>query len=383
MNQNHTVVQLNQLSLPAFIYDEQIILNTLARLSEIKNKADCKLFFAIKSCGLGRLLELCQPIVDGYAASSLFEAQWIQEIVGTLAEIHITAPAYTAHEMQQIMEICSSISFNSVNQFTTYAHLKEHHHFKNYLRINPQISAVEDVRYDPCATASKLGVPLNSLNNTFDCHWLDGIQIHTNCDSDNYAALWQTALELDKKIPYLLEKITAINLGGGYLFSEGADLTLFYKTVELFKDKYGLEVIIEPGAAISREAGNLVVTVLDMFTVDNSNIAIISGSVNHLPEVFEYQYHHPLHEETEHGNYVYKIAGPTCLAGDQFGIYHFDKPLQIGDILTFTDCGSYSLVKAHMFNGINLPSIYTCDTKGNLKLQRQFDYADFRGRWTK
>ena len=71
---------------------------------------------------------------------------------------------------------------------------------------------------------------------------------------------------------------------------------------------------------------------------------------------------------------------PTCLAGDVFGEYAFDEPLEIGSRVIFANVGAYTLVKAHMFNGVNLPSIYAYTTEGKLELKKRFTYEDFKSR---
>lgn len=370
------------ISTPAFIYDERVLRDSLERVHAISTTSGCRLLFAIKSCSLDRAIEVCAETVDGFAISSLFEAKLVREVTGKDTALHITTPAFLPREVSEIADICSDISFNSLQQFYTYGHLKARHAFRSFLRVNPGISLVKDARYDPCGHHSKLGIPLNQLTGDFDASSVDGIHVHTNCDSDAYVGLWDTTQVLAKQIPHVLRKVSSINLGGGYLFSSGADCELFYQSVAYLKDKFGLEVSIEPGAAISRAAGNLVVSVLDILSVDGEEIAVIDGSVNHIPEVFEYQYHHELAEEVAGGPYAYKLAGPTCLAGDHFGIYRFTQPLSVGDVLTFINCGSYALVKAHMFNGINLPSVYVRRKNGDLILWRAFDYEHFRTRWT-
>ena len=45
--------------------------------------------------------------------------------------------------------------------------------------------------------------------------------------------------------------------------------------------------------------------------------------------------------------YRYRLAGPSCLAGDVIGDYSFDKPLKRGDKLIFTDMALYSIVKEY------------------------------------
>ena len=77
---------------------------------------------------------------------------------------------------------------------------------------------------------------------------------------------------------------------------------------------------------------------------------------------------------------MYLLAGSTCLAGDMFGEYAFEQPLQIGSRITFEGVGGYSLVKANMFNGVNLPSIYSLNDE-KLVLKRKYTLKDFLSRW--
>ena len=83
-------------------------------------------------------------------------------------------------------------------------------------------------------------------------------------------------------------------------------------------------------------------------------------------------------EHTPEGKYPYLLAGRTALAGDLFGEYRFAAPLEVGSKVTFKNCGAYSLVKAHRFNGINLPSLYALAAdSGEPRLIRRFDYEDY------
>jgi carboxynorspermidine decarboxylase len=74
------------------------------------------------------------------------------------------------------------------------------------------------------------------------------------------------------------------------------------------------------------------------------------------------------------------LAGCTCLAGDLFGEYAFGEPLRVGSRVVFPGMGAYTLVKAHMFNGVNLPAVYALTEDGDLSLKRRFTYGDFASR---
>ncbi|MDQ0496575.1 diaminopimelate decarboxylase [Paenibacillus brasilensis] len=62
------------------------------------------------------------------------------------------------------------------------------------------------------------------------------------------------------------------------------------------------------------------------------------------------------------------------------GDYSFEKPLQAGDKLVFLDMAHYTMVKNHMFNGVNLPSIATYNEEEGIKVVRQFKYEDYSNR---
>jgi carboxynorspermidine decarboxylase len=170
-------------------------------------------------------------------------------------------------------------------------------------------------------------------------------------------------------------------MGGGYQYDEITSLDPLYRSVELLQNKYRLKVFIEPGEAIVGSAGYIVSSVVDLFISDGKPVAILDTSTNHMPQVFEYQYCPEVSNSTETGRYNYILAGATCLAGDIFGEYRFDAPLEIGSKVVFEFMGAYTLVKAHMFNGVSLPSIYAINNRNQLLLKKKYTFQDYISRW--
>ena len=147
-------------------------------------------------------------------------------------------------------------------------------------------------------------------------------------------------------------------LGGGYLFNDDTNVRPLEEAASLIRDRHGAEVVIEPGAAFVRDSGYMVASVLDLFDSDGKEVAVLDTTVNHMPEVFEYQFRPDILGHTDAGAHEYVLAGMSCLAGDVFGEYRFDEPLSIGSRVVFTDAGAYTIVKASTFNGIPLPTVY-------------------------
>ena len=78
--------------------------------------------------------------------------------------------------------------------------------------------------------------------------------------------------------------------------------------------------------------------------------------------------------------YRYRLAGPTCLAGDVIGDYDFEEPLREGDIVLFGDMAIYTTCKNNTFNGMMLPDIWRrCEDEKIIRLTK-FGYEDFKMR---
>jgi len=182
-------------------------------------------------------------------------------------------------------------------------------------------------------------------------------------------------------LPNVLARLKWLNLGGGYLFNEGVDLGPLRKVVGSLQAQYGMEIFLEPGAAFVRSAGYMVSSVLDFFSSSGRDIAVLDATVNHMPELLEFDFEPDVAGHDNEGAWPYILAGCTCLAGDIFGEYRFDRPLDVGDRVVLLNAGSYSLAKAHTFNGVNLPSIYSVDSRGAIRLVKQFTYEDYAARW--
>lgn len=366
---------------PAFVYDEAQLAADAALARAATRDAHTRLLFALKSFTVADGLRRIASAVDGFAASSLFEARLARQVLGATGSVHLTTPCLRSMELPALASYCDYISFNSLPQWERLAAALPAR-VSAGLRVNPQLSLVADPRYDPCRPHSKLGVPLEQLRalaraDTDPLPGLQGLHVHSNCDCADFGALLRTVERLVTELDPLLRRVHWVNLGGGYLFAAATDLAPLHQAVALLQRRYGVEVFVEPGAAIARRAGYLIGSVVDIFAAEGERVAVLDTTVNHLPEVFEYQFEPDVLGYLEDGPHSYRLAGASCLAGDEFGVYSFAAPLAVGDPVVFTDVGAYSLVKANLFNGINLPNIYARTAAGELTLKRRFDYAHF------
>jgi carboxynorspermidine decarboxylase len=368
-------------SSPAFVVDAVEIVNALKVLAELRNQCGCKVLYSIKALPFSAVLELAKPFVDGFSVSSLFEARLADEILAGQGSLHLTTPGIRHDELDDIAGLCTHISFNSLNQYQRFGEAARAESSIG-LRLNPKLSFLDDERFDPCRPFSKLGVDIDELCRSNFLDQINGLHFHTVFSATDFTPLIKTIEKLQSHLGSTFASLKWLNLGGGYLFNRIEDHSRFIDLVRRLKSDFGIDIYIEPGKAVVGQAGHLIATVIDTFTNDGKAIAVLDTSVNHNPEVFEYQRQPELHEHEPEGAHSAVLAGCTCLAGDIFGEYRFNKPLKIGDRVVFKHVGAYSLIKANRFNGHNLPDVYEASSE-KVTLLKHYDYADYRGQWVR
>ena len=365
---------------PAYVIDEKKIRENLSILKSVEEKSGAKILLAQKAFSAFSLYPMISEYVSGTACSGLYEARLGFENMGK--ENHVFSAAYREDEMNEIISYCGHIILNSKNQLYKYRDKILSAGKKIGLRINPECSTQEGHEiYDPCSPKSRLGITLKNFAE-IDLTGVSGIHFHTLCEQ-NSDDLEKTLDAIEEKFGKYLYDIEWINFGGGHhITRDDYDIEKLLSCIKRIKEKYNLEVFIEPGEAFALNAGYLVTTVLDI-TENAMPIAILDTSAAcHMPDVLEMPYRPPLYMSGENGEkkYSYRLGSQTCLAGDVIGEYSFDKPLNIGDKLIFMDMAIYSMVKNNTFNGMPLPDIAILHENGEYEIIKRFSYNDFKER---
>ena len=421
----------DELRTPCYVVQESKLRKNLEILKSVRQETGCHILLAQKAFSMYHLYPMIGEYLDGATASGLHEARLGYEEMGK--ENHIFSPAYKEEEMPEIMKMCDHIVFNSPAQFRKYKDQVRAYGRRTDgqdgsadtgsmyggcaggrsmgLRINPECSTQEGhAIYDPCAPFSRLGTTLEQMQAELteeEISELDGFHFHTLCEQ-NSDDLATTLRAVEEKFGKYLHQMKWVNFGGGHhITREDYDLELLKKCIRHVKETYDVEVYLEPGEAVALNAGEMITEVLEI--VDNGmKIAILDASAAcHMPDVLEMPYRPPLKDAWEpnaeesvvcregsetaedgslHGEcaggrqYIYRLAGPTCLAGDVIGDYAFDHPLQCGERLEFQDMAIYTMVKTNTFNGMNLPDIVLEGENGECEIVRTFGYEDFKSR---
>ena len=366
---------------PTFVLDERAFRNNLALIKSVKERAEVEIILAFKAFALWKVFPIVREYIPYSTASSLAEAHLAFEEMGSKA--HTYAPVYTEREFPQIADCSSHITFNSLTQFEKFRSQAIKKGISCGLRINPEYSVVETDLYNPAVPGSRLGVVSDLLGERLP-DGIEGLHFHALCESSSYD-LEKMLAEVERKFGKYFSQIHWLNMGGGHLMTRADyDVEHLIRLLKNFKAKYPhLQLILEPGSAFAWRTGVLVSTIQDI--VENGGVKTAMLDVSfacHMPDCLEMPYKPAIAGATDEtaGKPTYRMGGNSCLAGDFYGSWSFDKELKVGDRIIFEDMIHYTLVKTTMFNGVSHPNIGIWTKEGEFELIREFGYEDYKGR---
>ena len=370
---------------------EKKLKENLELLRIVEERSGAKILLAQKAFSMFEVYPLIGEYLSGTTASGIYEARLsFEEMIEKSErplENHVFEPAYKEDEMGEICEICDHVYFNSIAQLErhrkTWQPYVEAGRVEIALRINPEYSTQEGHEiYDPCSPSSRLGIKLCDMPSKLP-EGVTGLHMHTLCEQ-GFEPLLATFRVFEDKFASYLPQIKWINLGGGHhITREGYDVDGLVALILEIREKYGIDVYLEPGEAIALDAGILITEVMDIVnTPDMPTLILDASAACHMPDVLEMPYTPPLLDATSEGEPSVKVrlASRTCLAGDVIGVYDMPSVPKIGDILTFGDMAIYSMVKNNTFNGMPLPDIVLECENGEHRIVKQFGYQDFKER---
>lgn len=366
---------------PCYVIDELAFRKNLELIKSVADRAGVEIILAFKAFAMWSVFPIVREYVKCSTASSLAEARLAYEEMGSKA--HTYGPAYSETEFSEIVNLSSHITFNSLTQFKKFYPQTVGKDISCGLRINPEFSDVETDLYNPCALGSRLGVIADLLGEKLP-EGVEGLHFHTLCESKSYD-LEKTLAVVEEKFGKYFSQIKWLNMGGGHLIThKDYNVEHLISLLKNFELKYPhLHIILEPGSAFAWQAGVLVSTILDIVENRGIKTAMLDVSFScHMPDVLEMPYKPVIKRASEPApdKPTYRIGGNSCLSGDFYGSWSFDKELCIGDNVIFEDMIHYTMVKTTMFNGVTHPSIGIWNKENEFKLIRKFGYEDYKNR---
>lgn len=384
---------LKELPTPCYVVDEKKLKENLIILKKLEEDTGCHVLLAQKAFSMFSLYPFIGNYLSGTTASGLFEARLGYEEMRK--ENHVFAPAYKETDMRELVKICDHVIFNSFAQYEKHHRMIAEHNREVAqagelshkgvsigIRVNPECSTQEGhAIYDPCAPGSRLGVRLEDFPAKLP-EDIEGLHFHTLCEQ-NADDLVTTFRAFEEKFGSYLNQIKWLNMGGGHhITRDDYQLDVLKELICEIRNKYSVDVYLEPGEAVALNAGYLITEVMDIVHNGMDILILDASAACHMPDVLEMPYRPPLRDGYEAGEkpYTYRLSSMTCLAGDVIGDYSFEHKIEVGERLVFEDMAIYSMVKNNTFNGMPLPAIALLKEDGNAKIVKEFGYEDFKER---
>jgi carboxynorspermidine decarboxylase len=367
---------------PSYVLDVAALKRNLGRAAEVKREAGCKILLATKAFALPAAFPIMREVLDGTTASGEYEARLGHDEFGK--EVHVYSPAYAPGEVERLTKLAQHIYFNSPQQIIdNLPVIRKHPGLKIGIRINPGFSnaTLGGALYDPCAPNSRFGATREMLD-AVPWDEIDILHTHALCESGDQGSVGLIE-HVGREFGDYVRRVKVVNFGGGHFINKpGYDIGKLIAAIKAFRAEFGVDVVLEPGAGLVVDSGYLVGSVLGLHH-NGKDIAILDASAStHMPDVLEVPYTPQIVGAGEPGQkpHDYILGGKTCMTGDIIGEYSFDKPLNVGDRVVFTDMMQYSFVKNNTFNGVPLPDLAVLEEDGTIRVLRSFGYDDFRHR---
>lgn len=387
---------------PYYLLDEAAIVANMQIIARLCELSGAKALLALKCFATWGVFDVMQPYLHGTTSSSLNEVRLGYETFGkgkssdNTKETHAYSVAYSADEIDEVLNYADKIIFNSISQLNAFKDQAAAKDIPVGLRLNPKTSNSSFIIADPARPFSRLGEH-NKDKIAAVLNDITGVMIHNNCENDSFEAFSESLADIEDRFGDVLAQLKWVSLGGGIHFiAPDYPLEKLADRLKGFSEKYGVQVYLEPGEASIHGAGSLVTTILD--TMHNEkNLAVVDASIEaHMLDLLIYRESATIAAINEQlinilpvdmaktadmsNNTI--IYGRSCLAGDIFGEYTLSNivqnPLKVGDTVTFGNAAGYTMVKKNWFNGVNMPAIVIRRLDGSIDVQREFDYQDYK-----
>jgi len=359
------------LQTPYYLIDKAKLLQNMEKIAYVRERSGAKALLALKCFATWAVFDLMRDYMDGTTSSSLNEVRLGHQRFGK--ETHAYSVAYADYEIDEVVSHADKIIFNSISQLDRFADKTSG--VVRGLRLNPQISSSSFDLADPARPFSRLG-EWDAAKVEAVMDRISGFMIHNNCENSDFDLFDRMLGEIETKFGALLKKAEWVSLGGGIHFTgENYPVDAFADRLKAFSQHYGVQVYLEPGEASITKSTTLETTVLDTL-YNGKHLAVVDSSIEaHMLDLLIYR--ESAKVQPNAGPHRYMVCGKSCLAGDVFGEFDFQRELKVGDRISFQDAAGYTMVKKNWFNGVKMPAIAVKELDGTIRTVREFTYADY------
>ncbi len=249
--------------------------------------------------------------------------------------------AWADDEIEEMLDNCDKIIFNSISQLQRYTEASAGK--VRGLRVNPQVSSSDYLLADPARPFSRLG-EWDPAKIEQVIEQISGFMFHNNCENGDFDLFDQMLCTIEERFGHLLHKVewsasAAVSISP----VKATRWTLFARASRPSRKNTVCRFTWNRAKRPSPRAPRWK-SPCSTPLYNGKHLAVVDSSIEaHMLDLLIYRLNAKL--APSEGEHTFMVCGKSCLAGDIFGEYQFDRPLAIGDRLSFVDAAGYTMVK--------------------------------------
>ncbi|WGE31837.1 diaminopimelate decarboxylase [Actinobacillus genomosp. 2] len=360
---------IKQYGTPAYIYSRATLERHWHAFDKAFGTHPHLVCFAVKSNSNIALLNVMARLGSGFDIVSQGELERVLVAGGDPSKVVFSGVAKSHSEIQRALEVgirCFNIEsiaelhrINDVaGQLGKIAPIS--------LRVNPDVDAHTHPYISTGLKENKFGVSVTQAREVYRlAKTLPNVKITgMDCHIGSQLTELQPFLDAADRLIVLMEQLKEdgielhhLDLGGGlgvpYNGEEPPHPTEYAKALlEKLKGYADLEIILEPGRAITANAGILVTKVEYLKANEDRNFAIVDTGMNDMirPALYEaYMQITEVDQSLVREKAVYDVVGPICETSDFLGKGR-ELAIEQGDLIAMRSAGAYGAAMSSTYN---------------------------------
>lgn len=365
---------------PLYVYSRAALENQYKAFDEAFAYIAHQVCFAVKSNSNIAVLNVLARLGAGFDIVSGGELARVLAAGGNPAKVVFSGLGKTENEIEQALKV--GIACFNVESYAELARIDRVAQRLGVkapvsLRVNPDVDAQTHPYISTGLKENKFGVPSDTVYDTYQyAAGLAGLEvIGIDCHIGSQLTTTQPFVDALDKIIQMIEQLKGmgiqlkhIDIGGGlgvrYRDETPPTPAEYAQSLQPALSKLGLKVYMEPGRAISANAGVLLTTVDLLKPTTHRNFAVIDAAMNDLIRPSLYQAWMdivPVDEPQKSNSQTagqsdvqpdtqqWDLVGSICETGDFLGKER-QLALQEGDVLAVLGAGAYGFVMSSNYN---------------------------------
>ena len=354
---------------PAYIYSRATLERHWHAFDNAFGSHPHLICFAVKSNSNIALLNVMAKLGSGFDIVSQGELERVIAAGGEASKVVFSGVAKSHSEIERALEVgirCFNVeSIPELHRINEVAG-KMGKIAPISLRVNPDVDAKTHPYISTGLKENKFGVSVQQAREVYSlAKTLPNVKIMgMDCHIGSQLTELQPFLDATDRLIVLMEQLKEdgielhhLDLGGGlgvpYNGEEPPHPAEYTEALlAKLKNYPNLEIILEPGRAISANAGILVTKVEYLKSNEDRNFAIVDTGMNDMirPALYEaYMQITEVNQSLDREKAVYDVVGPICETSDFLGKGR-ELAIAEGDLIAMRSAGAYGATMSSTYN---------------------------------